>query len=121
MLLIRRNLTITRKTIIIGGTQIHFDYEIDDSIIEISGMLVITLEIPANVNYSQNVFGISLFEKKIKWQIEKRVIPFSGNQNFPCMSIFLDENRAVRAEYWGNTYFILDPFTGQILSEGLIR
>ena len=121
MIVIKRRYSIIEKQIIIGDTVLEFEYPIDDYFLEICGILVISLEVPDGVIFTQNVFGISLLESKIKWQIKKRIIPFSEGQNCPCMSIFLDENRQLRADYWCNTYFILDPFTGEILQEGLIR
>ena len=55
----------------IGDAFLNFDFPIQQ-VIEISGMLIVRLDIPSKTIYNENVFGISLEERKIKWRIMKR-------------------------------------------------
>ena len=65
---------IQENKLIIGDSEIIFDFPIKDSI-EIGDMLIVYLDLYDKViPLDENVFGVSLAERKIKWQIEKRKI-----------------------------------------------
>src|SRR5690349_11302655 len=107
---------LNRNVIIIGDTKIAFDYRID-SIVEISEMLIIRLEHSPNKIFNENVFGISLKEKTIKWQISKRKKIFSlrsSNCHYTAIVVYENELRLIN---WCDYYAVVDPLTGNILEE----
>jgi hypothetical protein len=102
----------------IEDTLIPFDFPIAQ-VIEVEGMLIIRLEIPVTVIYNENVFGVSVAEKKIRWQIEKRNYdPHMKSCPFIEIRIFEGE---LRLNNWCSVYFIVDPLTGEILKDGWTR
>jgi hypothetical protein len=106
---------VKNDQLVIGETVITFDFPIA-KIIEMEGMLIVRLDKPINVVYNENVFGVSIAEKKIEWQIEKRSYdPHMKSCPFVDMRIF--ENRLVLYN-WCDTYFVVEPQTGRILEEG---
>src|SRR5207237_9835952 len=65
------NYFVKSNQLLIGDAAITFDFPIAQ-LIEVEGMLVVRLDNPINVVFNENVFGVNIAEKKIKWQIEKR-------------------------------------------------
>lgn len=110
-----------KNKLLIEDDEIVFDFSID-SYIEIEGMLIVLLDIPPKIKYNENVFGVSLFERKIKWQIEKRKYPLEKFTKLNCNynGIVAYENKA-RLNNWCDTYLLVDPLTGKILEEGYMR
>lgn len=99
----------------IADSEIIFKYKIND-ILEVSNMLIIRLESPRGILFNENVFGVSLTEKKIKWQIAKLKYgsevdcPFSGLKYY---------NNQLYLNNWCDIYLIVDPLTGEILERSL--
>src|ERR1700744_4515776 len=54
----------------IDDVEIPFKYKIND-VLEVEDMLIVFLENSKETVFNENVFGVSLPEKKIKWQIAK--------------------------------------------------
>jgi hypothetical protein len=105
--------TVHGKQLIIDDSEIPFDFPIAQ-VIEVEGMLIVRLEIPVTVIYNENVFGVGVAEKKVKWQIEKK--KYSNEQcSFTYIRIFKNELELIN---WCSVYFIVDPLTGNILREG---
>ncbi len=97
----------------VGDAEMPFNFSIEQ-FIEVEDMLIVRLEIPITKVYNENVFGISLAEKKVKWQIAKK--KYSNEQcSFTYIRIFEGELELVN---WCSVYFIVDPKTGNILREG---
>jgi len=111
--------SIRENKVVIGNSEIVFDFPIDDCI-EIEGMLIVLLSIPVNVQYNENVFGVSIVDKVIKWQIAKKQYIPAYKQQCPFVSIVVYEEK-LRLNNWCSVYFIVDPLTGKILEEGDAR
>ena len=109
-------IAIDNKLIFSDG-EITFDFRIDDTV-EISGMLIVLLSIPVSVKFNENVYAVSLSEKKIKWQIGKRIFPTETFTEFHCkyssISIF---NGKLRLNNWCDMYLIVDQLTGKVLED----
>jgi hypothetical protein len=106
---------VNGNKLIIGYTEIVFDFPIK-SYTEIQGMLIILLAIPIDVEYNENVFGVDIFSREIKWQIEKRQYIPAYKQQCPFISVVLFE-KEVRLNNWCSVCFIVDPKTGEVLRE----
>lgn len=98
--------------IIVGDNAIPFDFPIAQ-VIETEGMLIVRLEKPFRTIYNENIFGVSLAEKKIKWQIAKLKYT-TGGVDCPFIDILIFEGK-LRLNNWCSIYLIVDPLTGEIL------
>ena len=107
--------TVSENLLVMGDHQIDFKYRIKD-ILEISDMLIVFLESPRETVFNENVFGVDLPEKKIKWQIAKLRYdtgvdcPFVGGKYY---------NEQLYLHNWCDIYLIVDPVTGEILERSL--
>jgi hypothetical protein len=112
---------IQENKLLIGNVEIVFDYPVDYCV-EIADMLILLLEIPVKVEYNENVFGVSLSEQKIMWQIEKKKYELQKYTNLHCKysGITIFENSLI-LNNWCDAYLIVDPLTGKILKEGVSR
>ncbi len=79
-------------------------------------MLIILLEIPPKTKYNRNVFGISLAEKCIKWQVDFENVKTRFNKDCPFTNILIYENK-LRLNNWCSFNLIVDPSTGKVLEE----
>ena len=120
----RKKYLVQGNKLIIDSTEISFDYPIDICV-DISDMIIVLLDIPGKIKYNENVFGVNLFEKEIKWQIAKRKFRFesiAAYKNLHCnyngMSVY---GGILRLNNWCDTFLIVDPLTGEILDEGETR
>jgi len=105
---------IKKNTLIVGNVTHSFQFPID-SYLEIEGMLIVLLDIPPQVQYNENVFGVSLVDNHI-WQIAKTEHHPVYKQMCPFVGIGLQEGN-IRLNNWCNKYYIVDPWTGKILEE----
>jgi hypothetical protein len=103
---------VNGNQLVIQGSAITFDFPIIQ-VIEVSGMLIVRLEKPFRTIYNENVFGVSLTEKKIKWQIAKLKYT-TGEADCPFIDILLFEGK-LRLNNWCSIYLIVDPLSGEIL------
>ncbi|MDO6433256.1 hypothetical protein Q4E93_21780 [Flavitalea sp. BT771] len=99
----------------IGDREIVFDDVIKD-VLEISDMLILLMLRPDGVFHNENVFGISLTEKKIRWQIAK--LKYGSEDYCPFVGIKFYDNQ-LYLNNWCGIYLIVDPQTGQILERSL--
>ena len=99
----------------IGDQEIYFKYKINGTL-EVSDMLIVFLESPKETVFNENVFGVSLPEKQVKWQIAKLRYdtgidcPFVGGKFY---------NGQLYLHNWCDIYLIVDPSTGEILERSL--
>lgn len=107
--------TIKGNKLTIGDNTIKFDFLIK-KFVEIDDMLVIRLEIPPKTISNENVFGISLMEKKIKWRVAK--LKYSTGTDCPFVDIKLHNNKLYLYN-WCDIYLIVDSLTGEILERSL--
>jgi hypothetical protein len=111
--------SILKNRLIISENEIVFDFPIDYCT-EIDSMLIVLLSIPIDKQYNENVFGISLIEKKIKWRVDKLKYNPVYKQQCPFVSVIVN-NGKVRLNNWCGTYLIVNPLTGDILEKGETR
>jgi hypothetical protein len=105
--------TVKGNQLIIEDAVIPFDFPIAQ-VIEVEGILIVRLEPPVTVIYNENVFGVSIAEKRVKWQIEKK--KYSNEQcSFTYIQILENELQLIN---WCSVYFIVGPLTGEILRDG---
>jgi hypothetical protein len=99
----------------IGDCQLPFKYQINE-ILEVPNMLIVRLESPRGVVFNENVFGISLAEKKIKWQIAKLKYGSEVQCPFVGMKFYNDQ---LYLNNWCDIYLIVNSLTGEILERSL--
>ena len=104
--------TIQGDQLIVGNNIIKFDFPIGKEFVEINDMLILRLEKPFRVIYNENIFGVSLTEKRIKWQIAK--LKYATGTDCPFIGVdkFGDN---IKLYNWCDIYLIVDPMTGDIL------
>lgn len=100
--------------LVIGDSIIPFDFPIAQ-VIETEGMLIVRLEKPFRTIYNENVFGVNLAEKKVKWQIAKLKYT-TGQVDCPFIDILIFEGK-LRLNNWCSIYLIVDPLTGEVLEK----
>jgi hypothetical protein len=105
--------TIQGSQLMIENAIIRFSYPIREAI-AISGMLIVRLETPPEITFNENVFGVNLAEKRIKWQIAKREYHL---KNCPFVDVRIFQGQLILYN-WCDVYFVVDPGTGKILEEG---
>ena len=106
------------RLIIDDVNEIIFDYPIQESI-EIGDMLIVYISFYDKVTpLEENVFGVSLNERKVKWQIEKRKYPTGGYSKMKCpfVGIKLIDNELWLFN-WCDTRLKVDPLSGKVLEE----
>lgn len=109
---------IKENKLIIGDSEVTFNFPIKE-FIQIKNMLIVYLDLFDKViPLEENVYGVSLLDKKIKWQVEKRKYPTGGYLNMRCpfTGISFYENK-LRLHNWCSTNLIVDPITGKVLEE----
>lgn len=92
-----------------SNIQIIFDYPIVQTI-DFESIAVIRLEIPANSNYNENVFGVSV-DGQLLWQIEKVAHVYT---NSPYVNLSKHDSLVV-AINWDGLWLWLEPATGKIV------
>jgi hypothetical protein len=107
--------SIKENRVMVGDNEMPFNFSIEQAI-EVEDMLIVRLEIPITKVYNENVFGISLAEKKIKWQIEKREYNVK-RASCPFVWIRTLDDQLI-LNNWCDTYLVVEPQTGKILEEG---
>ena len=110
--------TVQGNQLIIDGSVIPFKFSIAQ-VIEVENMLVVRLEVPVKVTYNENVFGVIIAEKKIKWQIEKWKYN-AKMESCPFVGINLVDDQLILSN-WCDTYLVVEPQTGKVLKDGYTK
>jgi hypothetical protein len=106
---------IQENKLIVWGTEIVFDYQIKE-VLEMSEMLIVLILKTKGITPNRNVFGVSILQKKIKWQIEKI---FSQENDINCPFVGIrNYNNLLYLNNWCDVYLIVDPLTGKINERG---
>ena len=92
---------------------INFEYNIKE-ILEVGEMLILLMIKEDGYFPAENVFGVSLPEKKIKWRIAK--LKYETGDVCPFVGMRFDSNR-LYLNNWCDVYLIVDPFTGEVLKK----
>jgi hypothetical protein len=103
--------TIQENILRIGDAPIVFEDNIKE-VQEISGMLVLLTIKRDGYFPAENVFGVSLSEKKIKWRIAN--LKYETSDHCPFVGIKLYNNQ-LYLNNWCDIYLIVDPLTGSIV------
>ena|ERR1700742_1416990 len=109
---------IKDKELTVGDFKNIFKYPIKEHL-EFEGMIIVLLDVPINVVYNENVFGVSLIDNHT-WQIEKRDYPTGYKGQCPFTSLVI-WNGNLRLNNWCSKYFIVNPWSGKIQEEGETR
>lgn len=107
--------SIQENKLIIKEDEIAFDHQIKE-ILEISDMLIVLILKVKGITPNKNVFGVSISQKKIKWQIEK-LFPQESDENCPFVGIKY-YNSQLYLNNWCDVYLIVNPLTGDIVERG---
>ena len=113
---------LKNRLIIDDEYEIPFEYPIQESI-EIDNMLILYISYYNKVTpLEENVFGVNLKERKLKWQIEKRKYPSRGYSKMRCpfVGIKLIDNE-LWLYNWCDTRLKINPLTGEVLEEQQTR
>lgn len=103
--------SIRRKKLIFeNGATVPFRYPIQEAI-DIEGVIVVCLAIPVDVAIKDNVFGID-HSGHLLWQIRPKAYRYTGLSK---------QGKLVRAHNFDGMVYDLDPRTGIVLSEELLR
>jgi hypothetical protein len=114
--MIPKNKTYTQENkLTVSGAEIEFDNPIKE-VLEISDMLIVLILKTKGITPNRNVFGISISQKKIKWQIEK-LFPEDDDKNCPFVGI-KNYNNQLYLNNWCDIYLIVDPLTGKVIERG---
>jgi len=81
-----------------------------------SGMLIVLILKRSGITLNQNVFGVSISQKKIIWQIGKL---FSENDDQSCPFVGIrNYNNKLYLNNWCDVFLIVDSLTGQVIEKG---
>ena len=106
------------RLIIDDISEIIFDFPIRESI-EIGDMLIVYISFYDKITPpEENVFGVNLSERKIKWQIEKRKYPTGGYSKMRCPFVGIKLiDKELWLYNWCDTRLKVDPLTGKVLEQ----
>ena len=102
----------------INNNKIVFDYDIR-YVVETNDILIILLEIPNNVIYLNNVFGVNK-GGKVKWRIQNVNDVFNIKNQLPFENLMINETGVYVSDFYGRR-FSLNPITGKVLSNDIVR
>jgi hypothetical protein len=106
---------VEENILTVGDSEIKFDYPIQE-VLEISNMLIVRIKKPIGIIFNENVFGVSLTERKVKWQIAK--LKYGSEVYCPFVGMKYYNNQ-LYLNNWCDIYLIVDPLTGEILERSL--
>jgi hypothetical protein len=107
--------TVQENILKIGDNEIVFKDKIKD-IIEISNMLILLMLHHDGSFFNENVLGVCLLEKKIKWQIAQ--LDYGTEVYCPFVGMKFNNNH-LYLNNWCDINLIVDPITGEILERSL--
>jgi len=113
---LRDRYTIDENILTVGDKAITFKNPIREAI-EIADMLILLTMAPKETAANRNVFGVSLTEKEVKWQVGK-INEGTDENNCPFVGIKYYNNQ-LYLNNWCDIYLIVDPLTGEILERSL--
>lgn len=106
---------IQDNKLIIGGCELVFDYQINE-VLEIADMIIVRIKSPIGVIFNENVFGVSLTEMRVKWQVDK--LKYKRGTDCPFVGMKYHNNQ-LYLNNWCDIYLIVDPLTGKIIERSL--
>lgn len=104
--------------LVVNQKKIVFDHNIR-YVKEVDETLVVLLEIPNNVTYLNNVFGINGIGE-IKWRIQSVSDVFSIKNQLPFENLMVKGIDVYVSDFYGRR-FLLNTTTGKLLSSDVVR
>ncbi len=104
--------------LVVENNKIVFDHNIR-YVIEVNDTLIILLEIPNNIRYLNNVFGINK-NGEIKWRIQSVGDVFPLKNQLPFENLMVNGTDVFVSDFYGRR-FSLNPTNGEILSSDVVR
>lgn len=104
--------------IVVNNIKIMFDHNIR-YVKEVNEILIVLLEIPINVTYLNNVFGINK-SGEIKWRIQSVNDVFPIKNQLPFENLMVKGTDVYVSDFYGRR-FLLNLKNGEILSSDVVR
>lgn len=104
--------------LVVENNKIVFDHDIR-YVVEVNDTLIVLLEIPNNIMYLNNVFGINK-NGEIKWRIQSVGDVFPVKNQLPFENLMVNGTDVFVSDFYGRR-FSLNPISGEILSSDVVR
>lgn len=104
--------------IVVDNNKISFDHNIR-YVKEVNDTLIVLLEIPNNVTYLNNVYGITK-DGKMKWRIQNVSDIFPIKNQLPFENLMIQGTDVYVSDFYGRR-FSVNPTNGEILSSDVVR
>lgn len=104
--------------LVVENNKIVFNHDIR-SVVETNDTLIVLLEIPNNITYLNNVFGINK-NGEIKWRIQSVGDVFSLKNQLPFENLMVNGTDVFVSDFYGRR-FSINPINGEILSSDVVR
>lgn len=104
--------------IVVDNNKIVFEYNIR-CVKEVNETLIVLLEIPNNVTYLNNVFGINKIGE-IMWRIQSVNDVFPVKNQLPFENLMVNDTEVFVSDFYGRR-FSFNPTNGKILSSDVVR
>jgi hypothetical protein len=104
--------------IVLDNNKIVFDHNIR-YVKEVNDTLIVLLEIPSNVTYLNNVFGITK-AGEIKWRIQNVSDVFPLKNQLPFENLLIQGTDVYVSDFYGRR-FSVNPTNGELLSSDVVR
>lgn len=104
--------------LVVNSNKIVFDHNIR-FVREVKGTLIVLLEIPSNITYLNNVFGVDK-TGVIKWRIQNVSDVFPVKNQLPFENLMVKDDGLNVSDFYGRM-FSIDPSNGEILSSDVVR
>ncbi|MFJ7982197.1 hypothetical protein ACIQ1D_18205 [Lysinibacillus xylanilyticus] len=104
--------------LVVENNKIVFDHNIR-YVIEVNDTLIVLLEIPNNIRYLNNVFGIKK-NGEIKWRIQSVGDVLPVKNQLPFENLMVNGTDVFVSDFYGRG-FSFNPINGEILSSDVVR
>lgn len=104
--------------LVVENNKIVFDHNIR-YVIEVNATLIVLLQIPNNVRYLNNIFGINK-TGEIKCRIQNVGDVFPIKNQLPFENLMVNGTDVYVSDFYGRR-FLLNPINGKILSSDVVR
>jgi len=104
--------------LVVNNKKIVFDHNIR-YVKEANETLIVLLEIPNNVTYLNNVFGINEIGE-VKWRIQSVSDVFTLKNPLPFENLMVKGSDVYVSDFYGRK-FLLNTTNGELLSSDVVR
>ncbi|GAA0306176.1 hypothetical protein GGQ92_002891 [Gracilibacillus halotolerans] len=106
------------RELVVNNIKLVFDYNIR-FVKEVNTIVIVLLEVPYNVKYLNNVFGVSS-EGKIKWRIRKAIDDHSIKNPLPYENLMVHGENVFVTDFYGRR-FSVNPINGKLISSDIAK